>query len=76
MGGRLLDTSPWGHNLVLLTRFKDNGLRLRYAAAAVGHYCNRHRSRRPAPPGRPPGAWEDGQTRARPGRLADGARGS
>jgi predicted nuclease of restriction endonuclease-like (RecB) superfamily len=33
---------PWGHNIVLLTKLKDNGLRLRYAAATVEHGWSRH----------------------------------
>lgn len=33
---------PWGHNIVLLTKLKDNDLRLRYAAAAVEHGWSRH----------------------------------
>ena len=32
---------PWGHNIVLLTELKDNGLRLRYAAATVEHGWSR-----------------------------------
>jgi predicted nuclease of restriction endonuclease-like (RecB) superfamily len=31
-----------GHNLVLLTKLKDNELRLRYAAATVEHGWSRH----------------------------------
>jgi predicted nuclease of restriction endonuclease-like (RecB) superfamily len=33
---------PWGHNIVLLTKLKDNGLRLRYAAATIEHgwFCH------------------------------------
>ncbi|MBO0803894.1 MAG: hypothetical protein J2P25_12570 [Nocardiopsaceae bacterium] len=31
-----------GHNIVLLTKLKDNGLRLRYAAATVEHGWSRH----------------------------------
>ena len=33
---------PWGHNIVLLTKLKDNGLRLRYAAATIEHGWSRH----------------------------------
>jgi predicted nuclease of restriction endonuclease-like (RecB) superfamily len=33
---------PWGHNTVLLTKLKDHGLRLRYAAATVEHGWSRH----------------------------------
>jgi predicted nuclease of restriction endonuclease-like (RecB) superfamily len=32
---------PWGHNLVLLTRLKDRGERLAYAAAALEHGWSR-----------------------------------
>lgn len=33
---------PWGHNIVLLTKLKDNDLRLGYAAAAVEHGWSRN----------------------------------
>jgi predicted nuclease of restriction endonuclease-like (RecB) superfamily len=33
---------PWGHNLVLITRLKDPGLRLAYAARAVEHGWSRN----------------------------------
>jgi len=33
---------PWGHNIALLTKLKDSGLRLRYAAAAVEHGWSRN----------------------------------
>lgn len=32
---------PWGHNLVLLTKLKDRGARLAYAAAALEHGWSR-----------------------------------
>lgn len=33
---------PWGHNIVLLTKLKDQSLRLAYAAAAVEHGWSRN----------------------------------
>lgn len=33
---------PWGHNVVLLTRLKDQGLRLAYARAALTHGWSRN----------------------------------
>lgn len=33
---------PWGHNIVLLTKLKDNHLRLGYAAATVEHGWSRN----------------------------------
>lgn len=39
---QLVGRLPWGHNLVLLTRLKDNGRRQAYARAAIEHGWSRH----------------------------------
>lgn len=38
---QLVGQLPWGHNLVLLTRLKDRGARLAYAARALEHGWSR-----------------------------------